>query len=115
MNQNLKGRGGKGRGQGRKRTAHFRLMHLASCIDDWAEEYRELGRPNPVKQAMLDVFEIRYSGWSAEDMAATGGKQPPTAESFLKTVKTDLRDGRRLSRELHEHLRGWRQKSPGIF
>ena len=102
MKRKLKGRGGPGRGQGRKRTAHVRLMHLASCIDDWVEETnRERGS---VKRAMLDLYNMQYANWSDEDVATTGKLNPPDLDSFLRTIKKDLRDGRRISREWREFL-----------
>ena len=94
------------RKRGRPRTAHLRLMHLASCIDDWVE--RSNRQRGSVKDAMLDHYEMQYGGWSAEDVAATGLEKPRDVHAFLRTTKTDLKLGRRMLREWQQHLRSWR-------
>jgi hypothetical protein len=87
------GWGGKRHGAGRKRTAHLRLIHLASCIEDWAAE--EGNCRGAVKQALLEIYEMEH----------VDGADHRELEAFLETTKKDLRDGRRLMRELKEFLR----------
>jgi hypothetical protein len=111
-------RGGPRDGAGRKPKPFRRRMHLASCINDWAEEYCQLGRRDYVLQAVLDLYEVQYrttDGWSAEDVAATGKAKPPSIESFLKTTKKDLRLGRQELRDLQRRLRALRRRYPRLF
>ena len=49
----MTGWGGKRDGAGRKRTAYLRLIHLSSCIEDWAAE--EGNRRGAVKRALLEA------------------------------------------------------------
>jgi hypothetical protein len=95
--------GGKRTGAGRRRTAHLRLMHLASCIEDWAAE--DGNRRGSVTAALVDLYLLRYGNWTADDVAATGKIKPPDFESFRKTTKKDLRRGRALLREWRAFLR----------
>lgn len=92
--------------RGRPRTAHLRRMHLASWIDDVAEEYRQPGRQRGhVKQAVHELYEMEHGD----------GEQPRDVHAFLTTTKKDLRLGRRLLRQWQKHLRRWRRQHPRIF
>jgi hypothetical protein len=61
-------------------------MRLADCIEEWAAEHRESGSHHPYKDAMLDLFELRF-GDGRED-----GRDP---QKFLTSAKRDFHRGRR--------------------
>ena len=67
--------GGKRAGAGRPLTAHLRLMHLASCIDDWTAE--EDNRRGSVMRAMLEIYEMEHAD----------GEKPRDLNKFLRTMK----------------------------
>jgi hypothetical protein len=92
------------RKRGRPRTAHLRRMHLASCIDDWAAESNH--KRGSVKAAMHELYDMEHGD----------GEPPRDVQAFLRTIKKDLRLGRRELREWQEFLRrswaGWRRNHP---
>jgi hypothetical protein len=91
------------RGRGAPSKMHER-MHLASNIDEWAEEYRQAGDPHPYRSAMLDVCGFEYAGQT----------QRPDVGKALKAIKKKYLLGRRENREYMEHLLKRPPNHPGV-
>jgi hypothetical protein len=80
----------RGRGAPSQRS---KRIHLAMCIEEWAEEYRQDGHRTPYKQATLDWIEFEGN---------------PPDPKILKAIKKDRLQGRQ---ELLEYLECLEQHS----
>jgi hypothetical protein len=91
------------RGRGRPiatiEQPYLRKMHLADCIEEWAEEHRAAGSRKPYDDAYFDLYKIRYG----HDLIAAE-KQRPFAK-FQKATKKDHYEGRQYWRGYAYHLR----------
>jgi hypothetical protein len=80
-------------------SPYLRKMHLADCIEEWAEEHRDAGSRKPYDDAYFDLYKIRYG----HDLIAAA-KQRPFAK-FQKAIKKDHHQGRRDLLQYAQHLR----------
>jgi len=84
------------KGRPYKGRALFERMHMASCIEDWAEEYKLNGKPNPFRLAMIDWHEFVYSDPEIE--------KRDFDVKYEKALKKKFYKGRRELREWRELL-----------
>jgi hypothetical protein len=81
------------RGPGRPPITLERI-HLASCLDDWAEEHRSADKRNPNHLARLDLYELMY-----------GREGGPDIVRFLKSTKKKQLRGRREGQDAQRSAR----------
>jgi hypothetical protein len=65
----------------------YEAMHLASCIDEWAEENRAAGSKKPILEAELEAYEM--------DTSPEQRRDPAHFARWQKNIKKKRLKGRR--------------------
>jgi hypothetical protein len=74
---------------------YFERLSFAQMIEDWTKEHQRQGSHKPVKDALLDLYEVMYDGELVK----------PDIQKFLRTQKRKLIPARRELQALTPALR----------
>jgi hypothetical protein len=82
---------------------YFERLALAGMIEEWAEEYRLQGSQKPIKNALLDLYEVEHGG----------EPEKPDLQKYLKTQKRKLIPARRELQALRVALLSLKKQRMG--
>lgn len=74
---------------------YFERLSFAQMLEDWNKEHQRQGSHKPMKDALLDLYEVMYDGKSVKH----------DLQKFLKTQKRKLIPARRELQALRAALR----------